>query len=103
MSTTSTTISTTNKSIINPVTGRWVLKHGKIGQKLNTEDIFASQKQYKTATALWDKWALADDDAKQNIPLKAWDPMLKDVEKPNVYPFYLKSYLLALRKACKFL
>jgi hypothetical protein len=89
--------------IINPVTGRLVLKNGSIGRKIvKVKGVFPSVKSYKAATNMWDRWAAASDRDRQNVSKKYWDPRLND-QKVGVYPIYLKTYVPVLRKALKLL
>lgn len=89
--------------IINPVTGRWVLKHGQIGKQIiKVKGVFPNIVSYKKATSMWDRWAGVSDIDCRKVSATYWDTRLNDPEV-RVYPIYLKSYVPVLRKALKLL
>lgn len=92
--------------IINPVSGRWVLRSGAIGKKiLQQGSAFTSKTQYKRVVQLWDWWSQCTDSEIEKVAQsKYWDSMLKDqLGSTNVYPIYLKSYQQVLKNAHNFL
>ena len=92
-----------NNFILNPVTGRWVMKTGRIGQRIiKAKGVFPSLTSYNHATNMWDRWATASNGDRQKVSKQYWDTRLNDPEL-HVYPIYLKSYVPVLRKALKLL
>ena len=92
--------------IINPVSGRWVLRRGAIGKKLlQQEPVFTSRAQYNRVTKLWNWWSQCSSSERQKVARsKSWNTMLNDqTGNTNVYPFYLKSYQTVLENAYKIL
>ena len=87
--------------IINPVTGRLVLKSGLIGCRIvKVKGVFPNIKSYKQATSMWDQWARVSVGDRQKVSKIYWDTRLND-QDVGVYPIYLKSYVSILRKALK--
>ncbi len=89
--------------IVNPSTGRMVLRTGTRGQKVvQAKGVFSSHKAYMRATQLWDKWARATASDRNKVSQMFWNTRLND---PIVsqYPIYLKTYVPVLTKACRIL
>ena len=104
--------------IINPATGRWVLRQGTIGRNLIRMSRFTdeplplvrSMGRYKKITRLWDWWARVGDKERDRIGEALvrkgkWDPSLNDqapwLEQEKGYPVYIMSYGPVLRTAWK--
>lgn len=97
--------------IINPATGRWVVRHGKIGRNLIRMSRFTpdfrvplvrSRKRYSEVTRLWDWWARLPEEDYHRVAEIFFDPQLIDPRfKAGNYPFYVMSYEAVLRKAWK--
>ena len=89
--------------IINPSTGRLVLKNGLIGRRIvKVKGVFPSVKSYKAATSMWDQWAKVSNKDRQKVSKTYWNTKLND-QNVGVYPIYLKTYVPVLRKALKLL
>ena len=90
--------------IINPITGRWVSKTGRIGNKLiKSREVHTDMKKYKKVVELWDWWSDCGTNERHKIVnMGIWDTMLNDMEKGK-YPFYIMSYEKILKKVYKVL
>ena len=85
--------------IINPETGRWVKRDGKIGRRLvRSGNVITNRKRYLKLTNLWNWWAQQNDKRRQKVARIWWDTRLNDPIFKK-YPFYILDYEAALKKA----
>jgi hypothetical protein len=90
------------KKIINPSTGRWVKRNGRIGKRLvRMKEVHTNIHKYKQVIQLWDWWAKCDDHTRERVVDSGWwDTRLND-QVNGRYPFYIMSYASVLKKAHK--
>ena len=85
--------------LINPTTGRWVSRSGRIGKQLiRMNCVITNKKKYLKVVSLWDWWATRDDAHRQQVANIWWDTKLNDMEVGK-YPFYIMDYEQVLTKA----
>ena len=88
-------------TIINPSTGRWVKRSGRVGQKLvRMREVHTNMRQYEKVRDLWDWWARIPDSVREK-DVGWWDTRLND-QIYREYPAYIMSYRDVLEKAKRF-
>lgn len=85
--------------LINPVSGRRVLRSGRIGRRLiRAKQVVTDEKRYRKVVELWNWWSRRSPYERQRVAQKWWDTRLNDMEYGK-YPFYLMDYERVLKRA----
>lgn len=88
-----------SNTVINPVTGRWVLPHGRIGQRLRAAHAaFASPRSYDRAKEAWDAVAALPRSQRRVLAILLEQPWMRAM-RVGGYPENLKETLPWLRRA----
>ncbi len=87
--------------VINPVTGRWVLAQGRIGQRLRAAHAsFSSRLAYEQGKQAWDAVAALPRSQRRVLAILLEQPWMRAM-RVGEYPENLKQSLPCLRQVRK--